>query len=80
MAGRVDDVDLRPAPAHRRVLREDRDPPLALERVGVHHPLLDDLVLAERAGLPEHLVDESGLAVVDVGDDGDVANLHSLGV
>jgi hypothetical protein len=31
------------------------------------------LVLGERAGLVEELVDEGGLAVVDVGDDGDVA-------
>ena len=33
------------------------------------------LVLAERAGLAEHRVDERGLAVVDVGDDGDVAEV-----
>jgi len=31
------------------------------------------LVLGEGSGLPEHGVDESGLAVVDVGDDRDVA-------
>ena len=30
---------------------------------------------AERAGLAEHRVDERGLAVVDVGDDGDVAQV-----
>ena len=76
--GRVDDVDLRAVPAHGGVLGEDRDAPLALERVGVHHALLHDLIVAERAGLPEHLVDERRLAVIDVGDDGDVANLHSL--
>ena len=38
----------------------------------------DDLILAERAGLAEHLVDQGGLPVVDVRDDGDVADLHSL--
>src|SRR5690606_2070263 len=32
------------------------------------------LVLAEGAGLAQQLVDEGGLAVVDVGDDGDVAD------
>jgi hypothetical protein len=31
---------------------------------------------AENAALIEHGVDESGLAVIDVGDDGDVANLR----
>ena len=63
-----------PLPADRGVLGQDRDAALALERVGVHHALGDLLVGPERAGLPEHLVDERGLAVVDVRDDGDVAN------
>jgi hypothetical protein len=49
-------------------------PALPLQRVGVHHALLDHLVLAERARLAEHLVDERRLAVVDVGDDGDVSD------
>ena len=35
------------------------------------------LVGRERAGLPEHRVDERGLAVVDVGDDRDVAQVVS---
>ena len=75
MARRVDDVDLRPAVAHGRVLGEDRDPLLALQVAGVHDALADVLVLAERSGLPEHRVDERRLAVVDVGDDGDVADI-----
>jgi hypothetical protein len=32
------------------------------------------LVVAERAGLAQQSVDKRGLAVVDVGDDGDVAD------
>jgi hypothetical protein len=59
--------------ADRAVLREDRDPALALEVVAVHHPLGHVLVLGERARLDQQLVDERGLAVVDVGDDRDVA-------
>ena len=78
VARRVDDVDLGVLPADRGVLREDGDPALTLERVGVHHALGDDLIVAEGAGLPEHLVDEGRLPVIDVGDDGDVTNLHSL--
>ena len=35
--------------------------------------LVDALVGAEVAALPEHGVDQRGLAVIDVGDDGDVA-------
>jgi hypothetical protein len=34
----------------------------------------DLLVFAESAGLAQELVDQRGLAMVDVGDDGDVAN------
>ena len=73
--GRVDDVDLRPAVADGRVLGQDRDPLLALQVAGVEDALGDVLVRAERAGLPEHRVHERGLAVVDVGDDGDVADI-----
>ena len=73
--GRVDDVDLRVAELDRRVLGEDRDPLLALEVGRVHDPLADVLVLPERAGLPEHRVDERRLAVVDVRDDRDVAEV-----
>ena len=52
--------------------------PRSLQRIGVHHPFGDDLVFPERAGLAEHLVDEGRLPVVDVRDDGDITNLHSL--
>ena len=47
------------------------------EIVGVHHPLGQRFVGAEDARLTEHVVDEGGLAVVDVGDDGDVADVLS---
>ena len=79
VARRVDDVDLHVAALHRGVLGEDRDALLALEVTGVHDALGDVLVLPERAGLPEHRVDERRLAVVDVGDDGDVAQVVPLG-
>ena len=78
VAGRVDDVDLGAVPTDGGVLGEDRDPPLTLERVRVHHALLNDLIIAKRAGLAEHLVDEGRLAVIDVRDDSDVTDLHSL--
>ena len=73
VAGGVDDVDLGAAPAHRGVLGQDGDPALALEVGRVEDPLGHFLVGAEGAALPEHGVDESRLAVVDVGDDGDVS-------
>ena len=79
VAGRVDDVDLRPAVADGGVLGEDRDPLLALEIHRVEHALGDVLVGAEGARLPQHRVDERRLAVIDVRDDGDVANIGADG-
>ena len=38
----------------------------------------DLLAGAEGAGLLQQLVDQRGLAVVDVGDDGDVAQVHDV--
>ncbi len=77
MAGRVDDVELHALVAHRRVLGEDRDALLALEIHRVHHAVIDVLVRAKRAGLPEHGVNQRGLAVVDVRDDRDVSEVFS---
>jgi hypothetical protein len=79
VAGRVDDVQLGVPEADRRVLREDRDALLALEVHRVHDALVDVGALAEGAGLPEHGVDQRGLAVVDVGDDRDVAQVVAAG-
>ena len=89
VAGRVDDVDRHAVRCRRadvpdgRVLGEDGDALLALELAGVHGALVDVLVLTEGAGLPEHRVHQGGLAVVDMGHDGDVsqvgAALHGHG-
>ncbi len=57
----------------RRVLRQNGDAALALEVRVVHRPLGDPLIRAEHAALMQERVDERRLAVVDVGDDRDVA-------
>ena len=75
VTGRVDDVDLDVAVLHGRVLGENRDALLALEVHRVHHPFGDVLIGAKGPGLPEHGVDQRGLAVVDVGDDRHVAQV-----
>ena len=51
MAGRVDDIDLDVVVEHCRVLSQNRDAALALQFVGVHHPLDQRLIGAERAAL-----------------------------
>jgi hypothetical protein len=59
------------------VLREDGDPALLLQIVRVHDPFVEVLVGADGAGLLEESVDERGLPMVDVGDDGNVADVVS---
>ena len=53
----------------RCVLCEDRDAAFAFEAVGNHHSLFNDLIFPECSALPEHLIHERRLAVVDVRDD-----------
>ena len=76
----VDDVDavflaVRRGPADGGVLGKDGDATFLFQVVAVHHAFGGDRALAEGARLLEQLVNKSGLAVVDVGDDGDVAEL-----
>ena len=73
VAGRVHDVDQGLAVVNGGVLGQDGDAALTLELVAVHGALFDALVGAEHAALPKHGVNKGGLAVIDVGDDGNVA-------
>ena len=50
--------------------------PRFFEVVRIHCPFLHALVVAEGAGLAEELVDKRRFAVVDVGDDRHVAEVH----
>ena len=79
MARRVDDVDAGILPDQRGHLGEDGDAALALEIVRIHGALGNLLIVAEGAGLGEEPVDHGGLAVIDMGNDGYVAEFHKLG-
>ena len=79
VARSIDDVDVVFVPLERCVLRPDGDPLFFLEIHRVHDPLLQLLVGLKGSRLTEQLVNQSGLTVVDVGDDGDVANIfHTI--
>ncbi len=78
MAGRVDDVDAGAFPFDRGRLGQDGDAALFFEIVAVHRPLFNALIVAERTGLAEKLIDEGGLAVIDVRDDRDITQGHVL--
>ena len=67
------------AVVHADVFREDRDAAFAFEFVAVEEAGVHFLVFAEELGLADDLVDERGLAVVDVRDDGDVSDVLHRG-
>jgi hypothetical protein len=78
MAGCVDDVELQESALRARVRNardfgQDGDSALLLQLVAVHQALADAVARTERVALVEHGIDECGLAVVDVRDDGKVA-------
>ena len=76
MAGRIDDIDAGVLPDQRGGLGQDRDAALALKVVGIERALEHALIVAKRARLLQKTVDQRGFAVVDVGNDGNIAQFH----
>ncbi len=88
VAGGVDQVDLGGLAVGAgvidgHVLGEDGDAALAFQGIGIQQGILLDLAVAEIAALAQQGVDQRRFAVIDVGDDGDIANvvahlIHSM--
>src|SRR5208282_6076293 len=74
--GGIDDIDPRVFPHYRGALRQDGDAAFLFEVIAVQRPVGDGLVFTERARLTEELIHEGGFAMVDMGDDSDVPDLH----
>src|SRR6185295_17087699 len=74
VARSVDDVDLHSFIENSGVLGQDGNAALTLQFVGVHHALNQSLVGPECAALAEHGIHQRGFTMVDVRNDGDVAN------
>ncbi len=60
------------------VLGKDGNAAFAFEVVGIHDTFFDVLVVAEGVRLAQETVHEGGLAVVHVGDDGDISEVGSF--
>ena len=71
----IDDIDALAVPLDAGALCKDRDPAFFFQVVRIHRAFFHALVFAEGAGLAEKLIDKSGLAMVDVGDDRHVAQV-----
>ena len=69
----IDDVETGFLPLHRGAFGENGDAAFTFQVVGIHDAFGNLLIGAERTGLLEKLIDQGCLAVVDMGDDGDVA-------
>ncbi len=74
VTGRVDEVELVPLPRHAHGLCLDRDPPLALQLHRVEH-LFSHVARGDGVRHLEDAIGERRLAVVDVRDDREVADL-----
>ena len=77
MARGVDDIDFDIFVTNRGVFGQYGDAAFPFDGVVVHHSILHRLILAKSAALLEHFVHQSGLAMVNMGDDGDVAQICS---
>ena len=69
----VHNVDLGVPVLNGGILSQDGNTPFPFQVAGVHDPFHNLLIFAVHAALLEHLVYQGGLAVVDVGDDGDIS-------
>ena len=63
---------------HGGILGQNGNAALTLQIARVHHAVHHGLVLAVDAALLEHFVHQGGLAVVDVGDDGNISQFIVL--
>ena len=78
MARGVDQVDLDVVVDAAAVFGQNGDAALTLDIARVHHALGHLLIVAERAALFQHLVDQGGLAVVNVRNDGNIAKIGTF--
>ena len=73
MTGGIYYIDLDAVIGGGGVLCQNGDAALPLQVAGIHHAVLHHLVIAEGAALLEHLIDQRGLAVVYMGNNGYVS-------
>ena len=75
MARSIDDVDLDALVGAGAVLGQNGDAALTLDVTAVHDTLCHSLIVAESAALAQQGVHQRGLAVVNVSDDSDIAQI-----
>ncbi len=76
VAGGINDVDPGAFPFQRSGFGENGDTTFTFKVIGIHRPFGHGLIGAEGARLLEQFVNQCGLAVVNVGDNGDISQVH----
>ena len=79
MARGINNVDPRVVVSNSRILRKNGDAALTLQIVGVQNARRNSFVVAEDSGLRQQGVDQGRFAMINVGDDRDIANRLLLG-
>ncbi len=75
MARCIDDIDVHALEFDCAILRQNGDPAFLFQVVVVHDAFSDLLVSGERTCLRQQFIDQGSFAVIDVGDNGDIAKL-----
>ncbi|GMW02672.1 MAG: hypothetical protein AMXMBFR84_38080 [Candidatus Hydrogenedentota bacterium] len=75
MAGRIDDIEVVILPIDSAVLGTDGNAAFLFQLIGVHDPFGYAGIFAKRVGNAENGVDEGGFTMVDVRNNGDIADL-----
>ncbi|MNT08147.1 hypothetical protein D3C72_1428790 [compost metagenome] len=80
MSWGIHDVDAVVFPINGGVFCEDGNPTLFLQIVGVHYAFGGFYTLSESTGLLQQLINQGGLTMVNVGNNGDVTQIfdHSF--
>ncbi len=77
MTGRVDDIDFDAVVVDGSILGKYGDAALPLDGIGVHDAVLYFLICAEHTALTKQSVHQGRLAMVDMGDNGNVTDILS---
>ena len=77
MTGSIDDVDLGAFVIDRNIFGQNSDPPLSFQHIAVQEGGLTHfiLVISKDMRLLDESVDESGFAVINVSNNGDISDV-----
>ena len=79
MSRGVNDIDPIIVPSDRSIFGQNGNATLTFLIIGIHDPLSARIFAIQGAGLLQQAVDQRGFAVVNVGDNGDVAKRFHAG-